>query len=186
MFRPAVAIFHNLVCTDTASISINIEGRIYNALNAVLGDAARAVAAADPRSGSTSGQIGEVIVDPASTNHFGENIDMDTLIPNTPDTDSLKCGSGKSVVGDSITPAITLVTTRASRERRVEIYSSLPRATIHPIVDTYHVADAFNENTFDDAYESVKNMVYTYTWQRFNQRKMSQIGSNNSVGNTVV
>ena len=34
MFRPAVAIFHNLVCTDTASISINIEGRIYNALNA--------------------------------------------------------------------------------------------------------------------------------------------------------
>ena len=152
----------------------------------VLGDAARAVVAANSRSGFTSGQFGEVIVDPASTNHFGENIDMDTLIPNTPDIGSLKCGSGKSMVDDSITPVITPVTTHASRERHVKIYPSLPHETIHPIVDTYHVADAFNENIFDDAYESVKKMVYTQTWQRFNQRKMSQIGNTKSVGNTVV
>ncbi|KAI4133813.1 MAG: hypothetical protein LQ347_002050 [Umbilicaria vellea] len=143
MFEAALTIFAHLVCPDTASVYINIEGRIYKALNAILGDAARAH------------------VSTANTNEFGTSISMTSLHPNN--IDGISLNSGKSMAIEIITP----ITSDTSRE---ELIAS-PKSLSHVVVDDLDIAEGFGLGIFNEAYESVKNMVYAQTWQRFNQEK---------------
>lgn len=153
MFRAAVTIFAHLVCPDTASVYVNIEGRIYKALNAILGDAARA-----HMSALTVSPFGETIENAANTDDFGSM----TALPLAPmDGVSLHSSTGRS---------FTPITTHSSREG----LGTHPEASSHLAADDFDVADiaeGFHLGVFDEAYESVKNMVYTQTWQRFNQEK---------------
>lgn len=142
MFEAAVTIFARLVCTDTASVYINIEGRIYKALNATLGDAARAH------------------VSKATTDEFG-TISMNKLQPTQ--IDGMSLNSGKSMTAASIKP----IDSHWGPEGPVAPAEPMS----HLLVHDFEIAEGFGLEIFNEAYASVKNMVYTQTWQRYNQEK---------------
>ena len=177
MFEVAVVIFAHLVCTDTASVYINIEGRIYKPLNAVLGDAARAHVSATRDSGSTVSPFGEDIMDAADTDEFGSSIGMSVVSQVHTDGCSRTSSTSKSMTAETISP----VTSYSSREgliTPIEPFHHLVESTDNSVIDNFEIPHGFDHEIFNDAYESVKNMVYAQTWQRFNQDK--EKGSLNS------
>ena len=170
MFVVAVTIFAHLVCTDTASVYINIEGRIYKALDAILGDAARAYMSATRGSGPILSPFGETIFDTANTNEFSASISMTSNSSVHLDGVSLNSSTGGSMTAQTITP----VSTHSSGDALVaplEPFSHLNDWAGNSVIDNFDIADGFDQEIFNDAYESVKNLVYAQTWRRFNQEK---------------
>ena len=163
MFGAAVIIFAHLVCTDTASVYINIEGRIYKALNAILGDAARAYVSATRGSGSIVSLFGENIVEAADTDEFVETISMTVLSSIRTDGVSLNSSTASSMTADSSTP-LTALSSYGGLVTPIETGDNT-------VIDNFNIARGFDHDIFSDAYKSVKNMVYAQTWQKFNREK---------------
>ncbi|SLM40472.1 Regulator of G protein signalling superfamily [Lasallia pustulata] len=167
MFEVAVTIFAHLVCTDTASVYINIEGRIYKALDASLGDAARAYMSATRGSGPIVSPFGETIFDTANPKGFSASISMNPISSIHLDGVSLNSSTGASMTAETITPTST--SSRDALIAPLEPFSQLNGWSGNSVIDNFDIADGFDREIFSDAYESVKNLVYAQTWQRFNQ-----------------
>lgn len=168
MFRIALSIFVSLVHSRTASYPINIESNIYNRLDAIFGPAT-ALVASERRSQSPS------IATPIS------NV---TPWDAPPDHDDAAAHSGDDYMGsypmqtmgrgkDGITHSLSRKSSgNDSTEHIVSLRAgqientTAGRTGADPLEGVKVPAD-FDERVFEDAYKSIRYMVWTETWQRY-------------------
>ena len=180
LFRTALSIFISLVHTETAAYPINIESPIYAKLDALFGAATTLVASthrtSNRRSNSTTctspgksavAPWGEPVTAPISPTTMNEHeqglipdddgdedLQMHAMMPTTRPSSSL----------NSSEHIISAVSASASGHERHDPNDPLA---------SFRVPVEFNEGVFDDAYRSIRHMVWTETWQRFMQWKRS-------------
>lgn len=143
MFRAALSIYVSLVHTDTASYPINIEGPIYAKLESIFGEATELVASR--RRGSTSSTPISVVTpwdEPAgdASNASDDGFPMHAMPPKRTSTSN------------------------ESREQIIALHD--PTDPDDPLAN-FIVPDAFDEHSFDAAFQSIKYMVWSETWQRY-------------------
>ena len=157
LYRTALNIFVSLVHNDTANYPINIESPLYNALNGVFGEATELVASKRTSSISSTSSPVTPWDEPASdsTSAHGdpgpESFHMVTLLSTPPTRRSTSADSSEHIITISDPPA---------------------DATTDPLAG-FHVPTDFKGKVFDDAYKSIKYMVWCETWQRYMQFKRS-------------
>jgi len=168
MFRVALSIFVSFVHSRTASYPINIESNIYLRLEAIFGPATALIASEkQSRSPSITTSISNVTPWDAPPDqddagaHSGDDF-MGSYPMHT-------MGSGKG----GITHSLTL---KSSGNDSTEHIVSLRAGQIESITAGPQAADPlegvkvpgdFDERVFEDAYRSVRYMVWTETWQRY-------------------
>lgn len=162
LYRAGLNIFVTLIGNRTAKYPINVESPIYNALNAIFGEATELVAST--RTNSIASSTPSVVTpwdDPADdTMHIlgksksdPEIIHMVTMLP-APSMQGSTSDEG-SVRIDSISNAVQ---------------------DLDDPLAGFLVPKNFDQKVFDDAYKSIKYMVWCETWQRYMEIKRS--GSN--------
>ena len=185
LFRTALSIFISLVHTETAAYPINIESPIYAKLDNIFGAATTLVASthhrtSNRRSNSTTctstsvgksavAPWGEPVTAPISPTTMNER--EQELIPDDEGEDDefqmrampTTRPSGSLNSSEHIIPAV-VSTSSSGHERRHDPNDPLGE---------FRVPVDFNEEVFDDAYRSIRHMVWTETWQRFMQWKRS-------------
>ena len=180
LFRTALSIFISLVHTETAAYPINIESPIYAKLDAIFGAATTLVASTNRRSrrsnSTTSTTPGsksavapweEPITAPISPTTMNEH-DQD-LIPDDDGDDGFHL--------HAMMPTTRPSSSHHSSEHIIPVVSASSSAgkghDPHDPLADFSVPAGFNESVFDDAYKSIRHMVWTETWQRFMQWKRS-------------
>ena len=156
LYRTALNIFVSLVHTNTAKYPINIESPLYNALSAVFGEATELVASKRSSSMTSTPSAVTPWDEPAadSTSAHGEpgpeSFHMVTLLSTPPTRRSTSNDSSEHIIA----------------------FNTLPTDAADPLAG-FHAPKDFNQKIFDDAYKSVKYMVWCETWQRYMQFKRS-------------
>ncbi len=146
-FRAALSIYVSLVHADTAKYPINIESPIYAKLHAIFGAAAKLVATSRPSSPATP--ISAVTpwdepADPIATLHTTDSKSDEYPMQSMPPRSS-------SIRNDSSEHIICLDDTTDPTD---------------PLAG-FPIPHEFNVRVFDEAYNSIKFMVWSWTWQRF-------------------
>ena len=156
LYRAALNIFVTLVESRTAKYPINLESPIYNALSAVFGEATELVASKRSSSVTSTPSVVTPWDEPAEeASSFrgksgSEAIHMVTMLP---------------------TPAIRRSTSSDSCQRIISINGALP--DLNDPLAGFIVPMDFNQKVFNDAYKSIKYMVWCETWQRYMEFKRS-------------
>ena len=141
MFRDAVNIYVCMVCNDTAIQQINVESFVYKHLDNLFGPAAVLVAAARP--GSPNSALAQVcpweepLID--QSNDRNDRIEMANL------------SSRLSFDNESTEPIINLNEPIDPNDKLIGI----------------KIPVGFNKFCFDEAYASVRNMVWSGPWQTY-------------------
>ena len=180
LFRTALSIFVSLVHTETAAYPINIESPIYAKLDAIFGAATTLVASTNRRSRRSNSTIStrpgsksavapwEEPTGPISPTTMNEH-DQD-LIPDDDGDDGFRM--------HAMMPTTRPSSSHHSSEHIIPDVSASSSSGQHghdphdPLAE-FSVPAGFNESVFDDAYKSIRHMVWTETWQRFMQWKRS-------------
>ena len=168
LFRTALSIFVSLVHTETAAYPINIESPIYAKLDAIFGAATTLVASptSSRRSNSTTSTPAKSAVapweEPAPISPTIMNEHEQELIPDEGDEFQMHA-----------MPITRPSSSHHSSEHMIPVVSasSAHEHDPHDPLADFQVPVDFNENVFDDAYKSIRHMVWTETWQRFMQWK---------------
>ena len=150
MFRVALGIYIQLIHTDTASYPINIESPIYAKLELIFGPAT-ALVASTRRSSNTPSPMSAVTP-------------WDSKTPNEPPDSA----------ADEF-PLHAMPTRPASRTNESSEHI-LKASEIYGLDDplaNFVVPDNFDDHVFDAAFNSIKYMVWTETWQRYMSWKRS-------------
>ena len=156
LYRAALNIFVSLVHTNTANYPINIESPLYNALNAIFGEATELVASKRTSSMTSTPSAVTPWDEPAadSTSAHGEpgpeSFHMVTMLSTPPTRGSTSNDSSEHIIA----------------------FNNPTNDSIDPLAG-FHVPKDFDEKVFDNAYKSVKYMVWCETWQRYMQFKRS-------------
>ena len=169
LFRTALSIFISLVHTETAAYPINIESPIYAKLDAIFGAATTLVASTtiSRRSNSTTSTPGKSAVAP-----WEEPAPISRTTTNENEHEPER-DEGDDVQMHAM-PTTRPSSSRHSSEHIIPISaSSAHEHDPHDPLADFQIPADFNENVFDDAYKSIRHMVWTETWQRFMQWKRS-------------
>ncbi len=169
LFRTALSIFISLVHTETAAYPINIEFPIYAKLDAIFGAATTLVASttSSRRSNSTTSTPRKSAVAP-----------WEEPAPISPTTTNEHEHEHECDEGDDFQMHAMPITRPSSSHHSSEHIIPVPASPRdehdpHDPLADFQVPADFNENVFDDAYKSIRHMVWTETWQRFMQWKRS-------------
>ena len=161
MFRLGLSIFVSLVHSGTASYPINIESPIYNRLDAIFGPATALVAITRKSSVSSS------ISTPSSATPWDDPVDGDDAGTSVSDENTLamqsmyssnRLSNRQSKGAESTEHIMTCVAT--------EDIESGTQGADDPLQGVTVPAD-FDASVFDAAFKSVRYMVWTETWQRY-------------------
>ena len=144
MFRAALSIYIQLVHADTASYPINIESHIYAKLESIFGSAT-AIMASRRRNSDVSTPISAVTPWDVETPKEAFEMDLEEFPMQAMPSRPPSCSNESS---DRI---ITLADFDHPND---------------PLAD-FIVPDDFDEHVFDAAFQSIKYMVWTETWQRY-------------------
>ena len=169
LFRTALSIFISLVHTETAAYPINIESPVYAKLDAIFGAATTLVAstASSRRSNSTTSTRDKSAVAP-----WEEPASLSGTTTNENEDDHER-DEGDEFQMHAM-PIIRPSTSHHSTEHIMPVSPSPGHEhDPHDPLADFRVPADFNENVFDDAYKSIRHMVWTETWQRFMQWKRS-------------
>ena len=164
MFRLALSIFVSLVHAGTASYPINIESIIYNRLDLMFGPATALVAIKKTGRSGSQGSSNVTPWDDQSENEDTGAQDDDTSIAmHAIGGDSLSETISRSMKGSESSEHIVIVGSS-------EIEAPAGGASTDPL-DKVQVPAEFNESVFDAAFKSIRYMVWTETWQRYQSWK---------------
>ena len=152
MFRNALSIYLELVNADTAHYPINIESPIYIGLLSIFGPAT-ILAASKPRKSSSAS--------------------VSTVTPwDEPAGD--KDSDGEDGFPLKAVASVRPVSASSSSEHILP----LPDPTeMDNVLENVIIPDKFDDKVFDAAFNSIKYMVWTGTWQRYMQSKRSSSAS---------
>ena len=176
LFRTALSIFISLVHTETAAYPINIESPIYAKLDALFGAATTLVASTNRRSNRRSNSTTSTSPGKSAVAPWEE--------PNAPISPTTMNEHEQELIpddGDEEFQMSAMPTTRpsSSHHSSEHIIPAVSASAGHGQHDPndplagFQVPADFNESVFDDAYKSIRHMVWTETWQRFMQWKRS-------------
>ena len=172
MFRLALSIFVSLVHSATASYPINIESTIYNHLSAIFGPATALIASADKnstRSPSIATPISSKITpwdDEPADNLSHEDVPHGVGYFGNPSSSyPLQVMSQNSNGNES---SEHIVRTRENEETG----AGSGDESGDPL-EGVQVPAEFDERVFDAAFQSVRYMVWSETWQRYMQWRRS-------------
>lgn len=177
MFRHALNIFITLIHSSTASFPINIESPIYSRLNTIFGSATALAAKSDGSSRASS---------LSTTSTVTPWDEPQTLSPVTSPTEEfssfpmrtlMKSQSDFSVGGHSSSSE------HATSFKEPEMEGDGILKDDHDPLEGFPVPEEFNVNVFDAAYQSIRYMVWSETWQRYMVWK--QKGSHESIGRAI-
>lgn len=154
MYRVGLNIFVTLIESRTAKYPINLESPIYNALSTVFGEATEMVASKRTNSMSSTPSVVTPWDDPA---------DDTTLILGKADSEAIH------MVTMLPTPSMQRSTSEEGSERNNSPNGALPE--VHDPLANFMVPQTFHQKVFDDAYKSIKYMVWCETWQRYMETK---------------
>lgn len=151
MFRAALSIYVSLIDTHTASYPINIESPIYNKLETIFGAATTLVAC--KRRGSTVSSVSQVTPWDEPEDPMSKAVEaMDS--------------EGFNMQEMQASPAKGISKGNDSREHILSLDDQLdPHDPL--VIANFSVPAEFNENVFDAAFNSIKYMVWSETWQRY-------------------
>ncbi|KAL9579425.1 MAG: hypothetical protein Q9212_005114 [Teloschistes hypoglaucus] len=183
MFRHGLSIFVTLVHSGTASFPINIESPIYNHLVSIFGPATTLVAKSEGSSRASS---------LSTTSTVTPWDEPQALSPVTSPVTSpaeefasfpmrilmKRSQSNFSIGGHSSSDQAASV---KEHDWRLEGDGILKDE--HDPLEGLPVPDNFNVKVFDAAYQSIRYMVWSETWQRYMARK--QKGNHDSIGLTI-
>ena len=176
MFRLGLSIFVSLIHSGTASYPINIESTIYSRLDAIFGPATALVA-------KTKTSRNSSILTPASTEAtpWDDPIEIsdheDGQAFHDENTFSMKPLDSDGV---STLPPRNLKGNESSEHIVTGGFGDMDEAFGQATVDRLHgvrVPMDFDENVFEAAFQSVRYMVWTETWQRYQAWKRGPRGS---------
>jgi len=162
VFRLGLSIFVSLVHSGTASYPINIESTIYNRLDAIFGPATSLVAIKKlSRSSSISTPSSNITPwdDPSDREDAGASSDGNSLPMHSMGTEGLFTISSSNPKGNESSEHIVIV-------GATDIEGSAGGAAMDPLQGV-RVPAEFDENVFEAAFKSVRYMVWTETWQRY-------------------
>ena len=153
MFRHALSIYIELVHADTAHYPINIESPIYIALLSIFGPATFLVASR-PRKSTCSSPISVV----------------------TPWDEPR---GDKDAEGEEGFPLYDMPSNRrvSASESSESILPLQDPTELDTILENVIIPDKFDDKVFDAAFNSIKYMVWTETWQRYMHWKRSSVSS---------
>lgn len=167
MFRTALSIYVSLVHSRTASYPINIESNIYARLDDIFGPATALIASEKSRSPSITSDISNVT--PWDAPHDSDDAGAssgDEYMGSYPMQSMARSKGGvthslsrKSSGNESTEHIVTL---GAGRIEAIAAGS----AAIDPL-EGVKVPAGFDERVFEDAYKSIRYMVWSETWQRY-------------------
>lgn len=168
MFRVALSIYVTLVHSRTASYPINIESNIYARLEAIFGPATALVASeTKSRSPSITTEISNVTpwdappdsddTDTHSGDDYGSSYPMQSMSRSKGGI--INTLSRESSGNDSTEHIVSL---GAGQIKMV----SMEPGTADPL-EGVKVPSDFDERVFEDAYKSIRYMVWSETWQRY-------------------
>ena len=154
MYRTAVNIYISLIHSSTATYPINIEFPIYARLESIFGLATSLVATKHRTSiSSTPGSAVTPWDEPAE------------FMPNPAGTTSPDAFDMKT---------IAMPATRTSTNDSSEHIISLDDLTDpHDPLADFHIPAEFDQQVFDAAFKSIRYMVWSETWQRYQNWKRS-------------
>ena len=166
MFRLGLSIFVSLIHSGTASYPINIESTIYSRLDAIFGLATALVA-------QTKSSRNSSISTPASSE--ATPWDYPTGVVDHEDVEVChdeNSFSMKPIDSDGLStlPPRNLKGNESSEHIVTRDFDNVDGAFGQPAVDRLHsvqVPTDFDETVFDAAFQSVRYMVWTETWQRY-------------------
>lgn len=168
MFRIGLSIFISLIHSATASYPINIEFVIYKRLNAIFGPATTMVARPSlSRSASIATATSSCITP------WDEPQDHDGAVSSGDENLSLENSFPMHSMGSGglSTPSSAKVKGNESSEHIVSVRAGETEGVAEGVgVDPLHgvtVPGDFDERVFDAAFKSVRYMVWTETWQRY-------------------
>ncbi|KAL6717202.1 hypothetical protein ACLMJK_005117 [Lecanora helva] len=167
MFRQGLAIYVCLVHSNTAPYPINIESTIYHSLVAIFGPATALVAGAGPNRGSSIPNLEPTAVTPWDNTSALCDCE-ENFIPD--DETSTNSYPMRSVGGKGLsTDPSSSTKNNESREHIVcaEITDVNGDAEAADKLQAMEVPAAFDERVFEAAFKSVRYMVWTGTWQRY-------------------
>ena len=153
LYRTALSVFVSLIQTDTATYPINIESHIYSRLVTIFGKATELVASTKRASSiisTPSSQVTPWDEPPSPLLEVGPGSFQMNATPPLPRTGAISHGN------DSNEHIIPLD----------EVF-----ADVKDPLAGFSVPMAFDQRVFDDAFKSIKYMVWTETWQRYMQWK---------------
>ncbi|KAK4694801.1 hypothetical protein P7C71_g2833, partial [Lecanoromycetidae sp. Uapishka_2] len=168
MFRMALSIYVSLVHSRTAPYPINIESNIYARLEAIFGPATALVASEKiSRSPSITSEVSNVTPwdappdsdDPGAQSgdeHMG-SYQMQSM--GRREGGASHSLSRKSSANDSTERIVSL--------RAGQIEGITGGSTADDPLEGVKVPADFDERVFDDAYKSIRYMVWSETWQRY-------------------
>lgn len=167
MFRVGLSIFISLIHSSTASYPINIEFPIYKRLDAIFGPATTLVARP-----SLSRSISITTATSSSITPWDEPHDHDGAVSGDengfPENSFLMQSMGG---GGLSTPSSAKVKGNESSEHIVAVRAGEAEGVAEGVgADPLHgvtVPGDFDERVFDAAFKSVRYMVWTETWQRY-------------------
>lgn len=167
MFRRGLSIYVNLVHSGTAPYPINIESPIYNSLDAIFGPAAMIVATITPGRASSISTAASASITPwddVNSGSDGEEMaasgDENSFPLQPVGSGYLSTHSSRNIKDNESTEYIV----------RVDTGDDEGKAKGDAAVDPLHgvnVPAEFDERVFETAFKSVKYMVWTGTWQRY-------------------
>ena len=164
MFRVALSIYVTLVNARTASYPINVESHIYNRLDAIFGPATALVAASDDTNSRTS-SLKSSNSNPTPWDEPASPTDENP----PPLAYPMQAMSHRS----SSNPQIAKFPSNESCERIVRLDTPGGEGEGEggeggkDVLEGVDVPAEFDEGVFEQAWLSVRYMVWTETWQRF-------------------
>lgn len=151
MFRAALSIYVSLIDSHTASYPINIESPIYQKLESIFGAATSLVACR--RRGSTVSSVSQVTP-------WDEPEDPMAKAVETIDSEGFDLQEMRAA------PATRISKSNDSREQILSIDDQLdPHDPL--VLANFKVPAGFDETVFEPAFRSIRYMVWSETWQRY-------------------
>ncbi|KAK3708410.1 hypothetical protein LTR37_011506 [Vermiconidia calcicola] len=170
MFRIALNIYMSLVHTKTAyPYGINIESAIYRRLEQIFGPAT-IIAATQNKSRASSRTNDSTAITPwddaPAPDYYGKGSETSSVQEIYP-MRQLSLGTDKSRHRSESSECIV-----ATHPHAFDPTGSLEHGTPeHDALQGLQVPSDFDEKVFDDAYKSIRYMVWTGTWQNYSSRK---------------
>ena len=156
MFRAALNVYLNLVYDKTAMYPINVESPIYQHLHKTFGAAAEIMALA--KRGSVHSSPNSIVTpwdEPLETDGHSIALESEAVLVLPP-------------------PSTRLGPQFDSNESALHMISpDMPLNPLDPLAGVSAPVN-FNECVFEAAFKSIKYMVWTETWQRYMQWKVSK------------
>ena len=169
MFRVALSIYVSLVHSRTASYPINVESHIYNRLDAIFGPATALVASAEKNNRTSSLTSGNSHPTPWDEPTSPAAVEDENTPPAYPmqamgHRRMSRPGTGRKNIGsESSEHIVSPDSNSAGGNTPVEGNTLEDKDPL----DGIEVPGDFDETVFDRAFQSVRYMVWTETWQRY-------------------